>query len=321
MQAVERRFAAALEICAEAASLAERMQPPPGAPAASEKSAQDWVTEADSAVERLVLGRLRRLFPGDAFLGEEGGASGGDAAGTVPVEYDQTADDDDQAPDDQAVGGAAAGARQERGHATGRAGIPPGRGGRLGGPRAAPAPPLLWILDPIDGTANFARGRAHWCVSLGLIAEAEPVAGVVAAPAQGETFAAVRGRGATRNGAPIRVAETAALSRAMVEFGWSPRTATADFVRITADLLAAGVMLRNGGSGALGMVDVAIGRQDAFVELTIYPWDVAGAIPILCEAGAVVRPFPLGIGQTARAPAFAATPGIAEPLLALTGLG
>ncbi len=74
--ALQRRLDAALEVCAEAAALARSLQPPPGAPQASQKGAQDWLTEADGRVERLIRERLRVRFPADGFLGEEEGEAG-----------------------------------------------------------------------------------------------------------------------------------------------------------------------------------------------------------------------------------------------------
>ena len=78
--ALQRRLDAAQAICAEAAALALRLQPPPGAPQATEKGAQDWLTEADGAVERLIRDRLRAAFPADGFLGEEEGGDAGSGA-------------------------------------------------------------------------------------------------------------------------------------------------------------------------------------------------------------------------------------------------
>ena len=85
---------------------------------------------------------------------------------------------------------------------------------------------LRWVLDPVDGTSNFARGGDRWCVSLGLIEDRTALLGVVCAPALGETFAARQGHGATRNGVSIRAATTTDLRRAIVEIGWSPRLPT-----------------------------------------------------------------------------------------------
>jgi myo-inositol-1(or 4)-monophosphatase len=258
MNALARRLDFAVRLAEEAGRLALRLRPPPGAPVATLKGAQDWLTEADLAVEKFLAQQLSEKFPEDGFQGEE----------------------------------------------TGR-----GRSGAL-----------RWVIDPIDGTANYARGAARFCISLGLLEDKKPLVGVLVAPALGETFAARSGAGATLNGAPIRAAATTDLARAMVECGWSARRTNAGFFRLVEGVMGSGAVLRAGGSGALGLADVAAGRIDAYVELHINLWDVAAALTILAEAGAVVSPFLDGDGATAGNPILAAAPGIAASLAAIAGL-
>ncbi len=179
---------------------------------------------------------------------------------------------------------------------------------------------LRWVLDPIDGTSNFARGADRWCVSLGLIEDRTALLGVLVAPALRETFAARQGNGATRNGAPIRAATTTDLQRAIVEVGWSPRRPRARYWRLVADVMTAGAAIRSGGSGAMALADVAAGRIDAYVELHINLWDVAAGLAILAEAGATVSPFLGGVGATEGNPILAAAPGIAEALARVASL-
>ncbi len=259
--AISRRFEAAATIVEEAAALAMRLRPAPGSASATLKGAQDWLTEADGAVEALIAGRIATLFPEDALQGEEGG---------------------------------------ER--------------------RAAAASGLRWVVDPIDGTANFARGRARWCISLGLLADGAPAAGVLSAPALGESFAAMTGAGATRNGKPIRAAETRDPATAMIEIGWGPKVAARDYAAMVERMLALGAAPRSGGSGALALADVACGRLDGYVELSINLWDVAGALPILAEAGAAVSAFLRDGGLTGASPILAAAPGLAQALSQASGL-
>ena len=178
---------------------------------------------------------------------------------------------------------------------------------------------LRWVVDPIDGTANFMRGAPRFCVSLALLEDRTPLIGVLVAPALGETFAAHRGHGATLNGAPIRAATTADLTRAIIEVGWSPRRPNAAFEALHRRILNSGAMLRLGGSGALGLADVAAGRTDGYVELHINLWDVAAALVILDEAGAATNDFMAGDGPTGGNPIRAAAPGIAAALTALSG--
>jgi myo-inositol-1(or 4)-monophosphatase len=258
MTALERRFEVAQAACAKAAALAVSMQPPPGIGAGTLKGAQDWLTEADGAVERFLSDAMADAFPEDGFQGEEGGAH--------------------------------------------RAGA------------------LRWVVDPIDGTSNFAHGGSRWTVSLGLIEDRTPLLGVLVAPRLGDSYAGCRGKGATLNGAPIHAAATTELSRAMVECGWSPRRHTPDYIALCARVMAAGAMLRAGGSGALGLAEVAAGRIDAYVELHINLWDVAAALAVLAEAGAVVNGFMAGAGPTQGAPILAAAPGIAAALRSVAAL-
>jgi myo-inositol-1(or 4)-monophosphatase len=173
---------------------------------------------------------------------------------------------------------------------------------------------LRWVVDPIDGTSNFARGNPRFCVSLGLIEDRTPLLGVIVAPAMGEVFAARQGAGATLNGAPIRAAETSDLARGMVECGWSPRRSNEAFFALTQAVIGTGATLRAGGSGALGLADVAAGRIDAYIELHINLWDVAAGLAILAEAGAKVSPFLAGDGLVGGNPIFAAAPWVADAL-------
>lgn len=258
MNALANRFDTALALATEAGALALRMRPPPGASSAKLKGAQDWLTEADGAVERLLSERLAQAYPSDGFQGEEGGRA---RSGT-----------------------------------------------------------LRWIVDPIDGTANFMRGGKRFCLSLGCFDGDQPVIGVIVAPALDETFAACAGTGATLNGAPIHAAETTDLARATVELGWSKRRPHEAFLALTDSVIAAGAMPRLNGSGSLGLADVAAGRTDAYIELHINLWDVAAALAILAEAGAVVSNFMAGDGATKGNAILAAAPGIVQALSAATSI-
>ena len=169
-----------------------------------------------------------------------------------------------------------------------------------------------WVVDPIDGTSNFARGATRWCVSIGLIENGEAVAGVLVAPALGEVFAARKGGGATLNRQPIRAAGTSDPARGMIEIGWSPRRSNRVYQAIVAHFMDAGCMVRSGGSGAMGLADVAAGRIDGYVEAHINLWDVAAGLCILAEAGAIVSPFLGGDGPTKGDMILACAPGLLE---------
>ena len=177
-----------------------------------------------------------------------------------------------------------------------------------------------WVVDPIDGTANYVRGRPRFCVSLALLDDAEALIGVIAAPALGETFTAMKDAGATLNGAPIRAAATDSLDRALVEVGYSSRLPFAEPLALAERLNAAGAMPRMGGSGALGLADVACGRLDAYVERHINLWDVAAALAILREAGAACSPFLANNGAVRGNAILAAAPALAEAISTISGI-
>ena len=251
-RALDKRLKTARRLATEAGALALRMRPPPGAPVASLKGAQDWLTEADGAIEAMLAKGLAEAHPEDGFAGEETGHS------------------------------------------------------REGAWR--------WVVDPIDGTSNFARGASRWCVSIGLVGDKTPLLGVVNSPATGELFAARLGGGATRNGVTIQVAATTDLTRAMVEVGWSARVPVADYLALAGRVMARGATTRSSGSGAMGLADVACGRLDGYVENHIQLWDVAGMLPILAEAGARISPFMEGVGPERGGPIVVSTPALFDDL-------
>lgn len=246
------RLEAARSVVRDAATLALAMCPPPGGPSGTLKGMQDYLTEADGAVETLISERIQALFPEDGFQGEEGGTR-----------------------------------RQGK---------------------------YRWVVDPIDGTSNFSRGRDRWCVSLGLLEGDTPVAGIIDAPALNEIFIARRGHGATLNGKPIKASPISSTNEAMIEMGWSPRVPVGVFDQKIASIMALGAMPRSGGSGAMALADVACGRLDGYLEIVINLWDVAAALVLLEEAGARVSAFLETGGLTGGATILAAAPGVAEAL-------
>lgn len=182
---------------------------------------------------------------------------------------------------------------------------------------AVPQDGPLWILDPIDGTANFARNGDRWCVSIGMALDGRAVLGAVARHAPEELVLGAEGCGAQLNGAPIRAAATADLGRAIVEVGWSLRRPAPDFVALVGRVMAAGAGVRSGGSGTLGLVETAIGRLDAYIELHINAWDACGALAIAREAGCWTNPFDSGDWLAAGNPICFAAPALGTRLAAL----
>lgn len=172
----------------------------------------------------------------------------------------------------------------------------------------------LWIIDPIDGTANFAHHDRNWCVSIAFVHGGVPEIGVVYAPALGEMFVGRRGHGATLNGDPVKVAPTDDVGRASIELGWSARRPHSAYLAIVEKLWTTGVSVRRSASGALGMVYVAAGRTDGYLELHINSWDVAAGYVIAREAGASLNDFFSGDAIMMGNPIVCTAPGIAGDL-------
>lgn len=178
----------------------------------------------------------------------------------------------------------------------------------------------VWIIDPIDGTSNFARGDRNWCISIGFLRKGVPEIGIIAAPALDEIYVGRRGRGATMNGQPIRVSGASDMTRAYIEIGWSTRIPAADYLAMVGRGLAAGASVKRSGSGALGLCHVANGRTEGYIELHINAWDVAAGVVIASEAGATVSDFFSGDAIASGNPILCTTPALAGELEAISGI-
>ena len=148
-----------------------------------------------------------------------------------------------------------------------------------------------WVVDPLDGTANYLRGYPQYAVSIALVEAGEPVIGVVYDPVRNEFFGAIRGRGAVLNGQPIRCAppHTAVEALAATVF---PKPGSALMPRYMAEfgrVLRAFGGVRRSGSMALELAYLAAGRIDAFWSHDMGPWDGAAGILLLRESGALVQ--------------------------------
>ena len=149
----------------------------------------------------------------------------------------------------------------------------------------------LWIVDPIDGTANFARQIPHFCVSLGLMVDGHIDAGAIYEPMHDELYIAQRNRGAWLNGKRMQVSSIAELTAATVEVGWSTRIPVATYLGMVGKAAHAGCSVRRSGSGSLGLAYVAAGRTEAYLESHINAWDVAAGLLLVTEAGGRVNDF------------------------------
>jgi len=167
---------------------------------------------------------------------------------------------------------------------------------------AAAVSGLTWVIDPVDGTTNFAHGFPFVCTSVALYDGPTALAGCVNAPILGQFFWAGRGLGAYCNDKRIHVSGTAEPIEALVATGF-PYAIRENLDEIMADLrrmLAETQGIRRPGSAALDLAYVACGRVDAFYEMALNPWDVAAGALLVTEAGGTIsayrpsRPYALG---------------------------
>jgi myo-inositol-1(or 4)-monophosphatase len=224
----------------------------------SEKGKNDLVSIADQESERMLLGMLRRAFPADGFVGEEGG------------------------------------------------GVSPAGPGRR------------WIVDPLDGTLNFVQGFAHWCVSVALWDDQGPLVGCVVDPIKGDEFVAVRGQGATWNGAPARVSNHEGLDGAFVATGFAYQLGER-FPRLLGAIervFPRAKAIRRAGSAALDLAYVAAGIHDGYFELGLRPWDQAAGALLVLEAGGALTDWQGGPDWDSSGDVVAGPPGVQRELLA-----
>lgn len=183
--------------------------------------------------------------------------------------------------------------------------------------------PLVWIVDPLDGTKNYAHGYPRSCVSIAVAQNnsgaCRVLLGVVFNPRTNEMFVAQEGAGATLNGQAICVSPIESLDRAMVASALTYQGRQADRTQLErlARVLGAAEAVRSGGCAALDLCDVACGRLDAYFEPGLHAWDTAAGALIVREAGGCVTTFdgtphdPFGIET------FASNGRVHQTLLAL----
>lgn len=154
-------------------------------------------------------------------------------------------------------------------------------------------PDATWVIDPLDGTTNFAHGIGLFAVSIAFAHQGRPLVGVVLNPVSGELFTAVAGCGAYRNGKPISVSTTDTLADSLLVTGFPYNFAEMRPVLMGRfdRCLAASRGVRRFGAAALDLCFVACGQFDGFWEQNLKPWDTAAGSLIAAEAGARVTDF------------------------------
>jgi myo-inositol-1(or 4)-monophosphatase len=212
------------------------------------KSKRDVVTDADYASERLIIQAIKERYPDDAILAEESGEHAGVLRDDAILAEES---------------GEHAGVLRDDGSGNGR----------------------TWVIDPLDGTVNYANGIPFYCVSIGLVVDDRPSVGVVLDPARDDLYSAAVDGPACLGGEPVRASTKGTLSDYVVSLAVIGRGGLARERRIAPQIR----IHRRMGSAALALAYVAGGRFDAFVQNGgLSPWDVAAAGLIAERAGAVV---------------------------------
>ncbi|RBP85745.1 inositol monophosphatase [Marinomonas rhizomae] len=215
------------------------------------KGQQDFLTEADTLVEKHIRHAINNRFPEDGLLGEE---TGGSISSTS-----------------------------------------------------------LWVVDPIDGTANFARGIDHFCIAIAFVYQGETLLGAIYNPATNEMYLARKGQYVTKNGQALRVSNITDTHSSSFELGWSTRVSQETYLATVSSLLVSGTNIRRGASGALALAWVAEGRTDGYAESHMNAWDCLAGLLMVREAGGRTGVYPNTHQEIAHGgPILAVAPGVAE---------
>lgn len=175
----------------------------------------------------------------------------------------------------------------------------------------------VWIVDPLDGTANFLRGLPFFAVNIALARDGEAIAGVTHVPMMDETFWAEKGKGAFLNGTPIRVSGRREMIQTLLAVGipFAGKPHHDRFIAEMAHLTPRVSGIRRLGAGAIDLAFVACGRFDAYWEQSVCAWDIAAGAIIVSEAGGTVTGTRGEALDLMGGTLLAATPGIHAELL------
>ena len=178
---------------------------------------------------------------------------------------------------------------------------------------------VRWVVDPLDGTTNFAHNYPFFGVSVGVEVDGEVAAGAVYDPVRDEMFAAARGSGATLNGEPIRVSACAAVEDSLLVTGfpYDVREFPERHLPLFQDFLVRAQGIRRDGSAALNLCYLAMGRFDGFWEGNLSAWDVAAGSLIVREAGGALSDYGGGPFRIAGRQICAANPELHAEMLVL----
>ena len=180
--------------------------------------------------------------------------------------------------------------------------------------------PYRWIVDPLDGTANYVQSIPIYGISIALMKDAEILTGVIYDPNREEMFWAEKGRGAFLNGRPIHVSSKEDMAYSMLASGfpWRSKTLLDPYMRCFKQLFLAAAGIRRMGAATIDLAYTACGRFDGFWEMRLGPWDIAAGILLVQEAGGVVTDFSGGNGYLASGNVVAGNPAIQSQILDVT---
>ena len=149
-----------------------------------------------------------------------------------------------------------------------------------------PSQGWTWVLDPIDGTKNYAQGIPFWCVNLALCRDAEPMLAITFDPVHQERFWAIAGEGAYLNNARITASDTSDVFSSVlcIDLGYDDELGKQQ-IELMQRIFPGTQGLRITGSAALGLAYAACGRVDLYTHLNCWPWDVAAGLLLIREAG------------------------------------
>jgi myo-inositol-1(or 4)-monophosphatase len=150
-----------------------------------------------------------------------------------------------------------------------------------------------WVVDPLDGTTNYAHNYPHFGVSIALLIDGEPVLGVVYDPMRDELFTAAKGQGAWLGRTPMHVSATSCVDKSLLATGfpYDLRQEPGQLLEHFGRFLFRSQAIRRDGSAALNLCYVAAGRYDEFYEIRLFPWDMAAGALIVQEAGGRLSDF------------------------------
>jgi len=172
----------------------------------------------------------------------------------------------------------------------------------------------VWVVDPIDGTANFMRGLGSWGVSIALAAGPDILIGVIYDAGSGTLFHAAAGQGAFADGTPISASPVDDPERALAIVGYSRRVPFAAHCRLLTRLHEAGFEYRRYGAATLGLLRVADGGAELYYEAHLNSWDALAGVLIAREAGAIVDMPDVPVLLRQGGPILAMAPGLVDTL-------